>query len=306
MLKQRPLPSRAQDIGPAPVVTTPVWLFIRLARPEQWVKNGLVFAALLFSGQLLVPASAWLAVLAFTGFCLASSAAYSLNDALDAEEDRRHPRKRLRPVASGLISPRQAVASAALLAGAAVALGLMVSPPVGLIVLLYLSVNLLYSFALKHTVLLDIMAIASGFVLRAVGGAVAIGVEMSLWFLVCVPLLSLLLAVGKRRHELLTIEDAADHRGVLNDYPAQLLDQLIAVLSAAVIMAYFLYAMDSTKPYLFMLTSPMVIYGMFRYLYLVYRQAENGSPEELMFKDAPLLVAVALWAVATAAIIYVV
>jgi 4-hydroxybenzoate polyprenyltransferase len=307
MSKQRFLQERPRDGAgvPTPRERIPLWALVRLARPKQWVKNGLVFAALLYSGHLRDATSTGLAALAFVGFCLASSAAYSLNDALDANEDRLHPTKRFRPVALGVISPAQAVALSVLLAGVALAIGFAVRPVLGSIILLYLCINLLYSFRLKHVVLLDVMTIASGFVLRAVGGALAIQVEMSLWFLVTVPLLSLFLAVSKRRHELLVIDEASNHRPVLADYSTQLLDQMLAALSATIVMAYFLYAKDTTKPRLFMLTSPLVIYGIFRYLYLVYQRNGGGSPEELLIADVPLLVAVALWVLMTAAIIYV-
>lgn len=308
MLKQRPLQGIVQDAVdvPSPGATNAAWALVRLARPRQWTKNGLVFTALLFSGQMRDAVSIWLAALAFVTFCLASSAVYCLNDAVDAKEDRAHPRKRFRPVALGIISPRQAAGIAALLAGATIALGFTVNIGLGLVVFLYLGINVLYSLALKHAVLLDIMAVASGFVLRAAGGAVAINVQMSLWFLVCIPLLSLLLAVSKRRHELVMVEGASNHRPVLTEYSTQLLDQMLAILGAAVIMAYLLYAKDTPSPYLFMLTSLPIIYGVFRYLYLVYRCSEGGSPEELLLSDVPLMVAVALWVVATAAIIYLV
>ncbi len=307
MLRQRSLSKRVQDVAdlPASVSTNVVWAVVRLVRPKQWMKNGLVFAALFFSGQLRNVTFTWLAVLAFASFCAASSAVYCLNDALDALEDRLHPKKRFRPVASGVIGRPQAMALAVLLAGAAIAIGFAVNLGLGLIVLLYLGINVLYSVVLKHIVLLDIMAVASGFILRAVGGGIAIGVQLSLWFLVCVPLLSLFLAAAKRRHELVVIEDAVNHRAVLKEYSTQLLNQLLAVLSAALIMAYFLYAKDTTKPYLFMSTSPLVIYGVFRYLYLVYQHSDGGSPDEVLLSDAPLLVTLALWVGATAAIIYV-
>lgn len=289
----------------APATAARLWALVSLIRPKQWMKNGLVFAALLFSGRLLHAESAWLALLAFAAFSLASSSVYCLNDALDSTEDRMHPRKRLRPVASGLVSPRQAVAVAVLLAGAAVAVASAVSLSFVLVVLAYLGINLLYSAALKRAVLLDVMAIASGFVLRAIGGGIAIDVQLSLWFLVCVPLLSLFLAVAKRRHELVTVNGAENHRAVLTEYSTQLLDQMLAVLSAALIMAYLLYAKDTAKPYLVMVTSPLVTYGVFRYLYLVYRHSGGGSPDEMLLSDVPLLVTVALWIGATAAIIYV-
>ncbi len=300
------LPKSARERAREPVrrKRIPLWALVRLTRPKQWVKNGLVFAALLFSGQLRDVTSTGLATLAFLSFCLASSAAYCLNDALDAEEDRLHPTKRLRPVALGIISPVQAIVLSGLLAAGALAVGFSVGVLLGLIVLLYLGLNLLYSFRLKHAVLLDIMTIAAGFVLRAVGGAVAIDVEMSLWFLVAVPLLSLFLAVAKRRHELIVVDEASNHRPVLAEYSTQLLDQMLAALSATIVMAYFLYAKDTAKPHQFMLTSPLVLYGIFRYLYLVYQRDGGGSPEELLLSDLPLLVTVALWAIMTAAIIY--
>lgn len=306
MLKQRLLHKRAPNIldAPSPVVPSPLWAMVLLLRPKQWMKNGLVFAALLFSGQLREAVSTGLATLAFVSFCLASSAVYSLNDALDAREDRLHPTKRFRPVASGLISPAQAIAVAVLLAWAGVVLGIAVNPVLGLIILLYLGINLVYSLRLKHTVILDIMTVASGFVLRAVGGALAIRVQLSLWFLVCVPLLSLFLAAAKRRHELVMIEGATNHRPVLVEYSTQLLDQMLAVLSAALIMAYLLYAKDSVRPYVFMLTSPLVIYGVFRYLYLVYHRSEGGSPDEVLLSDVPLLVTLVLWIAATVVIVY--
>lgn len=278
--------------------------WVRLARPRQWVKNGLVFAALLFSGRLRDLGSVQLAVLAFIAFCLASSAAYSVNDALDAREDRLHPKKRLRPVAAGTISQAQAFGFAAALAIGALVVGFAVNSWLGIVILLYLGLNVLYSVRLKHAVLLDIMTIASGFVLRAAGGAIAIGVEMSLWFLVTVPLLSLYLAAGKRRHELVVIEGAVNHRRVLAEYSTKLLDQMLAALSAAVIMAYLLYAKEAARPQLLMLTSPLVLYGTFRYLYLVYQRDGGGSPEELLISDVPLLATVALWALVTGAIIY--
>ncbi|HET8678713.1 MAG TPA: decaprenyl-phosphate phosphoribosyltransferase [bacterium] len=296
--------TRGQADAPPSRAQTSLGAWVRLARPRQWVKNGLVFAALLFSGRLRDLGSVELAVLTFIAFCLASSAAYSVNDALDAREDRLHPKKRLRPVAAGTISQAQAFGFAAALAVGALVVGFAVNTWLGTVVLLYLGLNVLYSVRLKHAVLLDIMTIASGFVLRAAGGAIAIGVEMSLWFLVTVPLLSLFLAVGKRRHELVVIEGAVNHRRVLAEYSTKLLDQMLAALSASVIMAYLLYAKEAARPQLLMLTSPLVLYGTFRYLYLVYQRDGGGSPEELLISDVPLLATVALWALVTAAIIY--
>ncbi|MFZ5823579.1 MAG: decaprenyl-phosphate phosphoribosyltransferase [Bacillota bacterium] len=278
--------------------------YIRLLRPRQWIKNGLVLAALLFSGKLLDLTSVAWSALAFAAFSLAASAVYCYNDAFDAERDALHPRKRLRPVAAGAVARPIAFLLAALLAGGGLLAAAYVDKRLGGVILLYLVINLLYSIWLKHMVFLDILAVASGFVLRALGGAFAISVPVSKWFLVVVMLLSLFLAVGKRRHEALTVSDAADHREVLAEYPIQLLDQLVGVLSGAVIVTYLLYALESHRPPLFALTGLPVIYGLFRYLYLVYRREEGGAPEETLLSDLPLLLAVGLWGVCSGAIIY--
>lgn len=300
-----PKPPDATVPSLSPASPSYLWAIATLLRAKQWMKNGLVFAALVFSGRLVHKPSVLLALITFVGFCLASSAAYCLNDALDASRDRLHPKKRSRPVASGLISRVQALALSALLAVAGLSLGFNVGYSVGLILLLYLVVNVSYSLALKHTVLIDIMAVASGYVLRAIGGAEAIGVELSLWFLLVVPLLSLFLAAAKRRHELAVTEQPAAHRAVLTDYSTKLLDQLLAILGGSVIMGYFLYSMESTRaPRVFMLTGPLVVYGVFRYLYLVYNHDEGGDPDELLVSDPPLLVTVVLWILAVCGILY--
>ncbi len=306
MLERRLLHDLVRDLTlRLPLGGKQLWGLLRLFRPKQWVKNGLVFAALLFSGRFVQAASTELALLVFVGFCLASSAAYSLNDALDASQDRRHPKKRFRPVASGVITPVQAKTAAGLLTAGALSIGFAVGSTVGLLILLYLGITVMYSLVLKRYVLVDIMAVAAGYVLRAAAGGVAIQVELSLWFLVCVPLLSLFLAASKRRQELVALPEPVGYRGVLTEYSTQLLDQLLAALSAAIIMAYLLYSKESTKPHLFILTSPLVIYGIFRYLYLVYKHPEESSPDESLLADLPLLITVGLWVVAVAAIIYV-
>ncbi len=281
-----------------------VWPVIRLLRPKQWIKNGLVFAALLFSGELLNLTAVWRSLAAFGAFSLAASAVYCLNDAVDAERDALHPRKRLRPVASGAVGRPTAFVLAALLAAAGLLAGFLLSPGLGAVVLTYLVINLSYSTWLKHVVFLDLLAVASGFVLRALGGAFAIDVLVSKWFLVVVMLLSLFLAVTKRRQEAVTVTDAAEHRQVLAEYPLSLLDQLVGILSGAVIVTYLLYALESDRPPLFFVTGLFVIYGVFRYLYLVYRREEGGAPDELLISDLPLLVTVGLWGVVSAAILY--
>lgn len=278
--------------------------FLRLIRPRQWIKNVLLFAALIFSGQLFNPSSVWLSIMAFASFCMASSGIYCLNDVIDAEQDSLHPKKRQRPVASGLVSIFEALTVGTVLSGTGLLLGFTVAPLFGLVILSYLIINLFYCTWLKRIVLFDLMSIASGFVLRAAGGAVAINVVMSKWFLANVMLLSLFLAVAKRRHEVTTVEQAARHRSVLTEYPVSLLDQLTAVLSGAVIVTYLLYVIESGRTSLFFLTSPLVIYGVFRYLYLIHRRAEGGSPDELLLSDWPLLITVILWGIVSGVIIY--
>lgn len=278
---------------------------VRLWRPRQWIKNGLALAGLLFSGRLLDPAAIAGALAAFGGFCLASAAVYSLNDALDAEADRLVPEKRHRPVAAGLLSRRAAFWSAAVLACASLWAGFASGPGLGACVLLFLILNLLYSWKLKHVSLLDIMCVALGFVLRAVGGALAVAVVPSTWLLVCVMLLSLFLAVAKRRYEAATLPaSGTGHRRVLADYPLLLLDELTGVLSSAVIVSYLLYVAEADRGPFFVLTGLFVIYGVFRYLYLVYSKAEGGSPSETLLTDIPLLVNVVLWAVTSVVMIY--
>ncbi|KKM09768.1 hypothetical protein SY88_16320 [Clostridiales bacterium PH28_bin88] len=275
-----------------------------LMRPRQWIKNGLVLTALLFPGEFFTSFSLWLTVAAFFAFCLASSGIYCINDAIDAGQDRLHPRKRSRPVASGAVSAAEAVATGTGLSAAALFLGFAVAQLLGLVILAYLIINLLYCTWFKRVVLLDVMSVAAGFVLRAAGGVAAIDVEMSKWFLAWVMLLSLFLAVAKRRHEVTTLDEADSHRGVLAEYPLALLDQLTAVLSGAVIVTYLLYVMESHRPSMFFLTSPLVTYGVFRYLYLVHRRTEGGSPDETLLSDWPLLATVVLWGVTSAGIIY--
>ncbi|MGE5675406.1 MAG: decaprenyl-phosphate phosphoribosyltransferase [Mycobacterium leprae] len=286
-----------------------VWLahvgaLVRLARPRQWIKNLLVWAALLFSGELFSLQAVGQTLLVFCSFCLVSSAVYCLNDMLDAPFDRLHPQKRFRPVASGLITPVEAIGAALGLAMAGLALEYFAHPAADGVLLLYLFVNLLYSLWLKQVVLLDIMAVASGFLLRAVGGAVAIDVGISRWFLFSVLLLSLFLATVKRRHEVSSSKTPMELRRVLAEYPLQLLDAMISVFAGASIITYLFYAMEAARPPLFVVTSGFVFYGVFRYLYLVYRRGGGGNPEEPFLRDRPLLTAVSLWALSSAVILY--
>jgi len=279
-------------------------------RPEQWTKNLVLFAALAFSKHLFEAGPLLRALLAFALFCGLSGAVYLLNDVADRERDRMHPLKRLRPVASGALSPRTAVGLAAIIGLACVALSFFLGVPFAACAVLYLGLNLLYSFYLKEVVILDVLAISLGFVLRAVAGAVAIEVLISEWLLICTILLALFLTLSKRRHELTSLTDlAVDHRPTLQEYSPYLLDQMIAVVTPSCVMAYALYTLaqetrDKFQTDRLAWTIPFVLYGIFRYLYLVHRKEKGGSPTDMLLTDRPLLIDVFLWALAVVLIIY--
>ena len=284
-------------------------LFVAL-RPRQWTKNLLVFAGLLFSGSLFHPVMVGRAVLAFLLFCLLSGGIYLINDVLDADRDRNHPQKRYRPVASGRLRP--AVASGAgffLLAGASLA-GFALSVPFGWVAVTYAALLTVYSIGLKHVVIVDTLVIAAGFVLRALAGVVVLDLDFSHWFLLCTSLLALFLTLGKRRHELLALEGGgSDHRPILSEYSPQLLDQMIAVVTASTLMAYALYTVAPETQArlgtnLLPITIPFVLYGIFRYLYLLYRRDLGGNPSEHFLTDRALLIDVALWGVTVVAVLY--
>jgi len=278
-------------------------------RPHQWTKNLVVLAALAFSKHLFDGDAVVRAAMAFATFCGLSGAVYVVNDLVDLERDRLHPRKRARPIASGTLPVPTARAAAAVL----LALGLLAAWGLGpgffACALSYLALNLAYSLVLKDVVILDVLAIAIGFVVRAVAGALAIGVLFSDWLLVCTILLALFLALAKRRHELATLENAAGHRQALAEYSPYLLDQMIAVVTASCLTAYAFYTLapETVEKYRterLALTIPFVIYGIFRYLYLVHRREQGGSPSDVLLTDRPLLAAVALWAAAVVLIVY--
>jgi 4-hydroxybenzoate polyprenyltransferase len=278
-------------------------------RPRQWTKNLFVFAGLLFAQKLFTPRAA-LAIAAFAIFCALSSAMYLLNDVADRDKDRLHPRKRQRPIASGRLSVSLAVVTAVVLLVLALGASAAISWPLAAVSLAYAVLLTSYSVWLKHLVIVDVLVVAIGFVLRAVGGAVAIDVEISGWLLICTILLALFLALGKRRHEYLALGgEAATHRPILAEYSAGLLDQMIAVVTASTVTAYALYTMSletvaKFHTHLLPATLPFVLYGIFRYLYLLYSKQLGGNPSELFLNDAPLLVNTFLWFVVVLAIVY--
>ena len=279
-------------------------------RPHQWTKNLLVFAALGFSKHLFEADAFLRTLLGFAVFCGLSGTVYLVNDVADVERDRRHPRKSLRPIASGALDLRTGAAFAWFLGALCLAFSLFLGWPFVTCALAYLALNLVYSFRLKDVVILDVIAMSLGFILRAVAGAMAISVRISDWLLVCTFLLALFLALSKRRHELVSLaEDASEHRVVLAEYSPYLLDQMIGVVTASCLMAYSFYTLapetiDKYRTDRLAWTIPFVLYGIFRYLYLVHGKEEGGSPTDLLLTDRPLLVDVALWAAALVAIVY--
>jgi 4-hydroxybenzoate polyprenyltransferase len=279
-------------------------------RPEQWTKNLFVFLALLFAGRLFDAEALGRAVVAFIVFCGLSGAVYLFNDVADRAADQQHPLKRTRPIAAGILAPATALVSAALIASACMMLAFALGPAMALVSGAYLALLVLYSVALKHIVIVDALTIAAGFVLRAVAGAVAIEAHIGSWLLVCTTLLALFLALAKRRHELTQLGEAAVwHRRILQEYSPYLLDQMISVVTASTLIAYSVFVTSAETaarfgtPWLG-LTIPFVLYGIFRYLYLVHQKLGGGSPAAMLVSDRPLLVCVALWALSVALLLY--
>ncbi len=282
---------------------------IRSLRPEQWLKNGFVIAPIVFSGLIGDP-DAWLrTILAVVAFCAASSAVYLVNDLIDREADRSHPIKRSRPIASGEVSAATAVVAAAVLLALAAGVALWLGGWFPAVLFTYVVLVLCYSALLKHVVFLDVLVVAAGFVLRVVGGAVAIDVPVSRWILVVAYLLALYLALGKRRSELVLLgTEAGNHRAVLGHYTLPMVDQAISVVLGATVLAYALYtvAPDTVAKVGsegLLATVPIVLYGLFRYLYLLHRHELGGSPTRALLTDRPLLACVVVWLAVAAAVI---
>jgi 4-hydroxybenzoate polyprenyltransferase len=289
-------------------------LFVSL-RPSQWTKNLIVFAALLFGQQnggpaFVDPPSIVRAIAAFAIFCGLSGVVYLINDVADREKDRLHPLKRRRPIAAGAVAPSTALGAAAVLGLGALAGAYALRPAFALVAVTYVALLVLYSGPLKHVVIIDVLTIAIGFVLRAVAGAVAIGVPISHWLLILTILLALFLALSKRRHELVMLADGATgHRPILEEYSPYLLDQMIAVVTASTVLSYIIYTVSPETTQKFNtdylpVTLVFPLYGIFRYLYLVHQKEGGGSPSDMLLNDRPLLACVALWAFSVALIIY--
>jgi 4-hydroxybenzoate polyprenyltransferase len=281
---------------------------VEAIRPKQWTKNAVVFAAIVFDGRLFEFDALATVTAAALLFALISSAGYLFNDLRDLEADRQHPLKRQRAIASGRLDPRNAWIAMAFLYLIVLPAAFLLSPWFAAVLVVYVLLMLAYTRWLKNFVILDVFVIASGFVLRAVGGAVVVDIPISPWLYVCTILLALFIGFAKRRHELSILEDkAGNHRRNLHNYSIELLDQFILIVAGSAVIAYSLYTFDS--PALpdddrMMLTIPFVIYGLFRYLYLVHRENGGGAPENLVIEDKPLLVTVALWGAMSVVLLY--
>ena len=284
-------------------------LLIKSMRPRQWPKNIFIFAALGFDRQILHLDALLRTTGGFVLLCLASGVVYLINDVADRNQDRLHPEKRKRPIAAGEISVALALTVSAVLGPLSVALAFLLNPVLGWLVFGYLLLNLAYSFALKHVPIVDALTLAAGFVIRVAAGVTLIEVErFSPWLYVCTILLALYISFGKRRAELaLLVDDASNHRRVLDGYTIPLLDSYIQIVSAATIVAYSLYTFSAPNlpaNHSMMLTVPFVVYSIFRYLYLIQVEKAGGAPEEIVMMDRPLQAGVVLWAVSAMGILY--
>ena len=279
-------------------------------RPQQWVKNGFVFPALIFSQSLTRWESCRQVLLGALAFCLVSSATYVMNDICDADEDRHHPIKKLRPIASGRLNSRLAGIAGALIGSVGLFMAWKLNLAFFGLVIAYLATNVLYSTFLKHVVLLDVFIVAAGFLFRVVAGGVLIHVAISPWLIVCTTLLALFIALSKRRHELVSLgRRASDHRPTLAGYSHYFLDQLIAIVTASTVVTYALYTLSTDVQTKFPgkrleMTIPLVLFGIFRYLYLIHHGNHGGDPTRSLFTDRVLLCVVLLWAAAVILIIY--
>ena len=279
-------------------------------RPKQWTKNLFIFAALLFDLKFFDLIYVSKTILAFLLFCILSGSVYLINDLVDIEKDRQHPVKRNRPLPSGKLNRSRAVTAAVVLPLIVLSLSFLLDPLFGLVGLTYFVIQLAYSFLLKNVVILDVLVIATGFMLRVAAGSVVAEAErFSPWLYVCTILLALFLALGKRRNELILLEtDAQQHRKILQEYSPQLLDEMMALVTSSTVIAYSLYTFSAENlpaNKSMMLTIPFVLYSIFRYLYLIHQKNLGGSPEEILVRDVPFIISNLCWGVAVVLILYI-
>jgi len=284
--------------------------YIVMFRPYQWIKNILVFGGIIFSNSLLRDNALVNCIAAFIIFCTTSSGIYVLNDLRDVKQDRLHPEKKNRPIASGLIPYPFAITMMVLLLVGSTLVAFLVDRNFFIVLMTYVVLNISYSFGLKRVVILDAMLVAIGFLLRAIAGCAIIHVKVSAWLFICSLMLALLLSFGKRRNEMNVLKsDAATHRGTLQFYTTQLLDIVLAICGASSILTYSLYTMANETVQRFnntslIYTTPFVIYGVFRYFYLIYTKNKGGDPTKLLVTDIPTLINGVLWIISVVLVIY--
>jgi 4-hydroxybenzoate polyprenyltransferase len=285
---------------------------LKTMRPKQWVKNGVIFAALVFDHHLFQPGPLARTVAGFGLLCVLSSTVYIINDLADIEKDRKHPKKRFRPLASGALRKEVAVAAAIIFPILTLPFAFWLSWGFGIVAIVYLVTNLLYSLRLKHYVIVDVLLVALGYLLRISAGALIIQVAISPWLYICMTLLALFMGFGKRRGELVLMgrngnSSNTASRKVLDEYTIPFLDELINLVSSATVMAYSLYTFSAEnlpKNHAMMVTIPFVLYAIFRYLYLIHIRGEGGAPEELVLTDRPLQLTFFLWGLSAVLILY--
>ncbi|MCD4685909.1 MAG: decaprenyl-phosphate phosphoribosyltransferase [Anaerolineae bacterium] len=293
------------------VLPAPVRGLIRTMRPHQWTKNGFVFVGIMFDGQVFDPEALGRVLAAFALLCLTASTIYLINDVVDIEKDRLHPKKRNRALPSGQLPVSWAIVAAVILSVIALGLSLLLSRELTVVLVVYLALHIAYSFVLKNIVILDVFAIAAGFILRVVAGIAVIHVtNFSPWLYGFSGLLALFLAIGKRRQELVLLADSAgDVRATYKEYNLPLLDEMLRMVTTGTMITYMVYTMEAqtirTNGHSMMLTVPFVIYGIFRYLYLMHVRGEGGAPDELVLKDIPLMLTLVLYGLTAGFILYI-
>lgn len=278
----------------------------QLMRPKQWIKNFFVFAAIIFSGKFFDENILYLNIITFILFCLTSSSIYVLNDIVDIEKDRCHPDKKRRPLPSGRVSLKTAVILDIIIVLCVTYFSYkMLSIKILSILAIYVVINVFYSFKLKNVVIIDVMIITFGFVLRVESGSLATGVRVSPWLFLCTILLALFLALNKRRSEIITLKDrSGSHRKILEEYSVEMLDKMLIIVTPSILMAYCLYTFSSVQSKTMIFTIPFVLYGIFRYEYLVDKKNVGGKPEDVFGKDIPFLINIILWVISVLTIIY--
>ncbi|MBI6000954.1 decaprenyl-phosphate phosphoribosyltransferase [Clostridium perfringens] len=277
---------------------------LKLMRPKQWIKNFFVFGALIFSYSFLNLNKTIYALISFLLFCLISSTVYIMNDILDVEKDRVHPKKRFRPIASGAISIKQATIALVVLLAISMLSSFMINKSLFFILVLYFINNIFYSFKIKNIVILDVISIAVGFILRVIAGGVAIDVSLSGWILLCTFFISLFLGFEKRRNEIIKLEGKAnEHRKILDDYSDELLKQFSDITLTCTVISYAMYTFVAYENAYMMITNIFVVYGLFRYKYLSMKKGQGGSPTETVMTDKSIIIDVILWVITSVVIL---